>query len=147
LHQGVGRAACPIEFDGVKSEIREFQTGHVLGGLYKSSEAAGLANGVAANLTYALKRQRDGSKFRAAYPVWVMPRRRRADMASPQGSCLLGAWLFSKSGALRAPVSSQMLNALSSISMQTKPSLSSSFQHYGSWRPTYTKGGGRRFPL
>ena len=47
----------------MKGEISAFQTDYVLGGLYKSSEAAGLANGVAANLTYPLKRQRDDSIF------------------------------------------------------------------------------------
>ncbi|MFY9655196.1 MAG: ShlB/FhaC/HecB family hemolysin secretion/activation protein [Methylocystis sp.] len=53
----------PIGFDGLKAEISAFQTDYVLGGLYKPSDAAGLANGAAANFTYALKRQRDDSIF------------------------------------------------------------------------------------
>ena len=55
--------AFPIGLDGLKAEISAFQTDYVLGGLYKSSNAAGLANGAAANFTYALKRQRDDSIF------------------------------------------------------------------------------------
>ncbi len=53
----------PVGLDGLRAEISAFQTTYVLGGIYKTSEATGLANGATANLTYALKRQRDDSIF------------------------------------------------------------------------------------
>ncbi|ARN79844.1 outer membrane beta-barrel protein [Methylocystis bryophila] len=53
----------PVGLDGLRAEISAFQTSYALGGIYKSSEAAGLANGASGTLTYDLKRQRDDSIY------------------------------------------------------------------------------------
>ena len=53
----------PLGLDGLRGELSAFQTTYVLGGLYKASEAAGVANGISANLSYPVKRQRDDSVY------------------------------------------------------------------------------------
>ncbi len=53
----------PLGLDGLRGEISAFQTTYALGGIYKPVDATGVANGATANVSYALKRQRDESIY------------------------------------------------------------------------------------
>ncbi len=53
----------PPAYGGLRGEVSVFETVYKLGGVYNNAQAWGEANGVAANLVYPLKRQRDESIY------------------------------------------------------------------------------------
>lgn len=55
--------ALPIGYDGLRGEVSAFRTTYVLGAAYNNLDATGTADGVAATLTYAVRRQRDDSIY------------------------------------------------------------------------------------
>ena len=60
-----GRAAysLPIGYDGLRGEVAAFRTTYALGGLYAATRGTGIADGVSATMTYAMRRQRDDSIY------------------------------------------------------------------------------------
>ncbi len=60
-----GRAAysLPIGYDGLRGEVAAFRTTYALGGLYAATRGTGIADGLSATLTYAMRRQRDDSIY------------------------------------------------------------------------------------
>lgn len=60
-----GRAAysLPIGYDGLRGEVAAFRTTYALSGVYAATRGTGIADGLSATLTYAMRRQRDDSIY------------------------------------------------------------------------------------
>ena len=60
-----GRAAysLPIGYDGLRGEIAAFRTTYALSGVYAATRGTGIADGIGATLTYAMRREREDSIY------------------------------------------------------------------------------------